>query len=39
MSAFREAGRVSAFLPVSREDMEARGWDWYDFIFKNQLKI
>lgn len=35
MSAFREAGRVSAFLPVSREDMEARGWDWYDFLIIN----
>ena len=23
----------SAFLPVSREDMEARGWDQCDFVF------
>ena len=22
----------SDFLPVSREDMEARGWWWYDFL-------
>ena len=21
-----------AFLPVSREDMESRGWWWYDFL-------
>ena len=21
---------TKAFLPVSREDMLARGWDWYD---------
>ncbi len=22
-----------AFLPVSRAEMEQRGWDWYDFLF------
>ena len=20
------------FLPVSKEDMRKRGWDWYDFL-------
>ena len=20
------------FLPVSKEDMKARGWEWYDFL-------
>ena len=20
------------FLPVTREDMAARGWEWYDFL-------
>ena len=23
---------VSAFLPVSKEDMQSRGWWWYDFL-------
>ena len=23
------------FLPVSKADMEARGWDWYDFLIIN----
>ena len=21
-----------AFLPVSRQDMQSRGWEWYDFL-------
>ena len=23
----------NGFLPVSKEDMKARGWDWYDFLY------
>ena len=24
---------TSGFLPVSKEDMKARGWDGYDFLY------
>ena len=35
MSGSRAKQAVNPFLPVSRADMEARGWDWYDFLIVN----
>lgn len=35
MSGSRAKRAVNPFLPVSRADMEARGWDWYDFLIVN----
>ena len=35
MSGKRKTAPGSAFLPVSRADMEDRGWSWYDFLIVN----
>ena len=34
MSGKKQVGQ-NPFLPVSKADMEARGWDWYDFLIIN----
>ena len=34
MSRKKQADQ-NPFLPVSKADMEARGWDWYDFLIIN----
>lgn len=34
MSGKKQVDR-NPFLPVSKADMEARGWDWYDFLIIN----
>ena len=34
MSGKKQVDR-NPFLPVSKADMETRGWDWYDFLIIN----